>query len=368
LVELLVVIAIIGVLIALLLPAVQAAREAARRMSCASKQRQLSIAMHNYHSALDSVSGLAARHTRSNGSPCCPAAQLLSPHFWILPFIEQEALHQSVPMGNTAWLFVACATPYDAVVDNTLSIAAQTSVANFHCPSDGGLKKMTTIATNTAVNFGATTAPPTLIPTATNNYMFCTGSATGVNYDIFFPTDGTFYQDSATNFESMSDGTSNVIVLSEAIVGDGTPLASGGIRPPDNQPYLRTALSEDRGLNATFQNKQGELFNDGLAVYENPDLDSVCSGEEKFVGWRGYLWLSARSPATLFSTYSTPNPIHPDWGTRPTYGFYAARSFHTNGVNATLGDGSVKFITDNITRIVWQNYGKKNSGEVKGNL
>ncbi|MDR1483879.1 MAG: DUF1559 domain-containing protein [Planctomycetaceae bacterium] len=369
LVELLVVIAIVGVLIALLLPAVQAAREAARRMSCSNKQRQLGIAMHNYHSALGSVSGLAARHTRSNGSPCCPGAQLLSPHFWMLPFMEQESLHQSVPMGGTPWIFVACASPYDAVVDNTLSVATQTSIAGFNCPSDGGLKKMTTIATNTAVAFGATTAPSTLTPTATNNYMLCIGSATGTNYDIYWQTDGTFYQDSATSFESMEDGTSNVIVLSEAIVGDGTAINPGGSHP-GNQPYLRAALSTDRGKNETFKNYPGALFLEDADGTDraNPDLNSLCSSESRFVGWRGYMWISARAPATLFSTYSAPNPLHPDWGTRPVYGFYAARSFHPNGVNATLGDGSVKFVTDSITQAVWQNYGKINSGAVKGGL
>ncbi|MDR2643798.1 MAG: DUF1559 domain-containing protein [Planctomycetaceae bacterium] len=368
LVELLVVIAIIGVLIALLLPAVQAAREAARRMSCSNKQRQLGIAIHNYHTALGIIPGMAARHTRTNGSPCCPGAQLLSPHFWMLPFMEHESVYKSVPMGSTAWIFVACAYPYDAVVDSTISTAAQTSIAGFLCPSDGGLKKMSTIANNTTVSFSATSATLTLTQTATNNYMFCIGSATGANYDIFFPTDGMFYHDSLINFESIGDGTTNVIVLSESIVGDGTALDPGGSNP-GNQPYLRAALSSDRGKNDNFKNYQGALFQeDGGENLTNPDLDSLCSSESKFVGWRGYLWLSARSPATLFSTYSTPNPFHPDWGTRAVYGFYSARSFHPNGVNVTLGDGSVKFVTNDITRVVWQNYGKKNSGEVKSSL
>jgi hypothetical protein len=229
---------------------------------------------------------------------------------------------------------------------------------------------MTTIASDPSVSFSATSAPTTFTPTATNNYMFCIGSATGVNYDIFFQTDGTFHQASATSFESMGDGTTNVIILSEAIIGDGTPTTpTTPNNHPGNQPYLRAALSSDRGTNGTFKIYQGALFReDGGAINENPDLDLLCMGESTFVGWRGYLWLSARAPATLFSTYSSPNPLHPDWGTRPNYGFYAARSFHTNGVNATLGDGSVKFITDNITPTVWRNYGKINSGEVKGGL
>jgi hypothetical protein len=293
--------------------------------------------------------------------------------------MEQESLYESVPKGTKQWILVACANPFSGAVEETMSIAAQTSVAGFHCPSDAGLKLMTTIATNTtpAGSTGLWTGITCsgVTPTATNNYMFCIGSATGVNYDIFFPTDGTFYDDSVTSFESMGDGSSNVIVLSEAIVGDGTSTSSGGSHP-DSQPYLREALSSDRGNNNTFKNYQGALFRlDGAGGtagvyvgYENPDLNALTLTETTFVGWRGYLWFTARAPATLFSTYSSPNPLHPDWGTRSVYGFYAARSFHPNGVNATLGDGSVRFVTNNITQEVWRNYGKINSGEPKSGL
>jgi prepilin-type processing-associated H-X9-DG protein len=98
------------------------------------------------------------------------------------------------------------------------------------------------------------------------------------------------------------------------------------------------------------------------------DLAAELSTVAEVFGWRGYMWLSARAPATLFSTYSSPNPIHPDLGWRSVYGYYAARSFHPNGVNATLGDGSVRFVNNNIPQELWQNYGKINSSQVKGGL
>ncbi|MDR1924573.1 MAG: DUF1559 domain-containing protein, partial [Planctomycetaceae bacterium] len=191
LVELLVVIAIIGVLISLLLPAVQAAREAARKMKCSNNQRQIALAMHNYHDAQDNLPGLAARATRSNGSICCPGAQLLSPHFWQLPFSEQEALYDSLPKGETTsrWIFGKC-EPFNKGVADSASMVSQVPMPAFRCPSDPA-KNLTTTIANDMTDCPATTVS-SITPTATNNYMFCIGSATGTNYDIFFPTDGTF--------------------------------------------------------------------------------------------------------------------------------------------------------------------------------
>ncbi len=362
LVELLVVIAIVGVLLSLLLPAVQAAREAARRMQCNNNQKQMGIALHSYHASMKSLPGLAARAPRTNGSPCCPGAQLLSPHFRALPYMDQAALYDSVPQGDAAlrWLFRECATPYDAAVADTLSMASQVPVAGFRCPSDPAPNLMETIACNNTAGTLATATTAT--PTATNNYMFCIGSATGVNYDLFFRTDGTFYHDSSTGFESMSDGTSHVVVMSEAIVGDGTPLGTAPGHPGES-PYLRCALAADMGMNATFKNHQGAL---GVPV--DPDLDALTAAETDFYGWRGYLWIVARGPTTLFCTYSTPNPLHPDWGTRSVYGYYAARSFHAGGVNALFGDGSVHFVSDAVAQSNWRNWGKIDSGQSKTTL
>src|SRR5687767_8674035 len=97
LVELLVVIAIIGVLVALLLPAVQAARESARRMSCASNLRQLGLAMQNYH---DTSQAFPIGITNPNGS----VTTVVNNHWtWpsrILPYIEQSGLYQQLSVGH----------------------------------------------------------------------------------------------------------------------------------------------------------------------------------------------------------------------------------------------------------------------------
>jgi hypothetical protein len=308
-----------------------------------------------------------------NNAVCCHGGQTVSVYIRLLPFMEQQALDSLIPKNNDnsapgenlQWIYTQCPRPYNHVVVGQLNQASQVSVPAFRCPSDGGLRHMTTIATNLTTRPDTVAAPVT--PTATSNYMFCTSSGTNDNYGIYHRTDGTFYLDSRVGLESMTDGTSNVVVVSEAIIGDGTPL--GTERPNILTPWARCALAPDYGINSNqpapnFATQKALSNFDVYAV----DIADLAMGEAEFVGWRGYLWIAGRSFATFFDTYSPPNPMYPDWGTRPTYGFYAARSFHTGGVVATLGDGSVRFVSNSVNRTVWQNWGKISSGESKGAL
>jgi prepilin-type N-terminal cleavage/methylation domain-containing protein/prepilin-type processing-associated H-X9-DG protein len=194
LVELLVVIAIIGVLVALLLPAVQAAREAARRMSCSNNLKQLGLAMHNYHDALGSFpfgfSDLEALWTAP-----------------ILPYIEQQPLHstlifQESGVGN--WNSgsantVACATP----------------VGMFRCPSMPIPMFLT--------NEGITNRVPV-------SYRGCAGSNVYSDDRSTLPTgipagaraleeinlNGMFWGNSAIRLADVMDGTSNTIMIGES--------------------------------------------------------------------------------------------------------------------------------------------------------
>ena len=127
LVELLVVIAIIGVLVALLLPAVQAAREAARRMSCASNLRQVGLAMHNYHDTnktfpIGVSNDIPGDGNGSNSNWTWPAR--------ILPFIEQTALYSQINVGIGNAPLPTAGTP--------LAQALMTSIPIYMCPSDPG--------------------------------------------------------------------------------------------------------------------------------------------------------------------------------------------------------------------------------------
>jgi hypothetical protein len=197
----------------------------------------------------------------------------------------------------------------------------------------------------------------------------CSGSATDKYYDHNHPTDGAFSYDVWHGSEKMIDGVSNVIIFSETIIGDGSMAYSGrviGSSTPPNpmKPWTRS------GYSATGQFPAGVWQTQpGLSGFtDNPDIPSLIAGTTTWIGWRGSIWLSGRPYATQFSTYSPPNPPHPDWGTRTSFGFYSARSFHVGGVQVVKGDVSGTFVTSTVDRQIWQDLGKTNSGKAKGGL
>ena len=390
LIELLVVLAIIGILIALLIPAVQAARETARRISCSNKQKQLGLAMHNYADANKKLPTFAVMAKRTGtvaegASPpeaaCCFGAKATSVLSRLLPYLEQQQMFSQIP--NCEWVYLNCgqdhirlnAMPYNGT---SMAAAGRIPIPAFRCPSDGGPNTMNTIAVfaagprtvTTAGNREATLDPGAASETATTNYMACTGSATDTYYDMNHPTDGTFSYQIWKGFEMMTDGTSNVMVFSESIIGDGSLDSDGGtIRPSTPpapmQPWTRC------GQSTAGQRAAPEWANmPGLSTIEpNPDVRTLLSAHtEYWAGWRGSIWLSGRPSATSYSAYSTPNPPYADWGTRNAYGFFSARSFHTGGVNVTLGDGSTSFINNTVNLQVWRTLSKTNSAETMPGL
>ena len=390
LIELLVVIAIIGILIAMLIPAVQAAREASRRMSCSNKQKQLGLALHNYtdsHKRLPTFAVMAKRTgTIAEGaSPpeaaCCFGAKATSVLSRLLPYLEQTAVFAQIP--NCEWVYLNCAQDHirlNAWSYNGTSMAAvgRVPVSAFRCPSDGGPNTMNTIAVYAAPpravsstgNREATFDPGEASETATTNYMACTGSATGTFYDLNHPTDGAFSYEIWKGFEMMVDGTSNVMVFSESIIGDGSLEWNGAeinlsMPPAQMQPWTRSGHST-----AGQRSAPDWASIPGLTTIEpNPDVRVLLTANTSaWAGWRGSIWLSGRPSATTYSAYSTPNPPYADRGMRNAYGFFAARSFHPGGVNVTLGDGSTSFINNTIDLQVWRKLSKVNSAEIVARL
>lgn len=196
LVELLVVIAIIGVLVALLLPAVQQAREAARRMQCSNNLKQIGLGMHNYHDTFNSFpAGTYA---------CCWGTWQVA----MLPFIEQNNLYEQYNINDK---FVTSTSRYSGS-DNTDVTTVRLDA--FTCPSDTPNKPLSSGITshNYGANFGNT------------GYA----QQADLNGVIFRQAPFSYISNNATpkyyGFQSIVDGTSNTLLVAEKLQGTGQDL------------------------------------------------------------------------------------------------------------------------------------------------
>jgi len=326
LIELLVVIAIIGVLVALLLPAVQSAREAARRSQCINNLKQIGLGLHNYHSALEVFPmGCSAQNYDvsavddwSNWS-----AQAL-----LLPYMEQKPIYDSINFNCSA-----VRGPLNA----TNSTALRTRIKSYLCPSDG----------NAGVN-------------NINNYLASQGTTTqGLPRQ---PT-GMFANLTAFSLANVTDGSSNTIAFSEILVGDpqnnATKISNGVVNVTDPGG----ASIQDAFTNPT-------AVNNGITSCTNDYRTK--SGTNDFKNNQGQYWGWGTNSITIFNTIVTPNSTQARWGScrfgcggcgPDASNFVNAKSNHAGGVNVLLADGSVKFIKDSVTQRVWWALGTKAGGE-----
>jgi prepilin-type N-terminal cleavage/methylation domain-containing protein len=327
LVELLVVIAIIGVLVALLLPAVQAAREAARRSQCLSNLRQLGLALHGYALA-NRVFPPGFCITRgtvlsgNNGS--------WSIHGRVLPYLEQGGAYMQVRL-DVAW---------DA---QTATGVPTARVPVFHCPSE----------VNDRVRVDAS-GKPYAYP---QNYGFNFGTwlvwdpATGQGGD------GMFFVNSAITPGDVTDGLSNTLAAAE--VRTFTSYFRNTADPGPAVPSSPTALA---AMAAGAQFKLG------------PELNQNTGHTE---------WADGRVHHSGVTTVFTPNTVVPythsdgrtydiDYNSRQegqsatarTYAAVTARSFHVGAVNILLMDGSCRPCSDEVGLAVWRAQGTRAGGEV----
>ena len=322
LIELLVVIAITGVLVALLLPAVQAAREAARRSSCANNLKQIGLALHNYHAALGSFpvgflypSGPVPPETSPQQYRWSALAQMT-------PYLELTSLYHALnfdlPLahrpttGNSPfWPFY----PANAT-------AMATHVATFLCPSDG--------------------APAPSADSGPTNYAFCTGS--GGNGGDATGADGVFVLGRSISVAELLDGSSATVAASEQPLGIAGPYSQPAPVPipsPPERTFARVAAA--------------------------PLTDSACAVAG--AGWlfsKGSGWWDGDYLNTLYNHHQPPDSRRPDCITYHNPGWKAARSYHAAGVNALFCDGHVRFIRDSIEPTTWQSLATRKGGEVIG--
>ena len=327
LIELLVVVAIIGVLIALLLPAIQKVREAANRTKCQNNLRQVAVAMHHYESARGHFPpAFRGELNPFYGNPAY--FDSWSPLAELNPFLEQTAIYNQMDLTLPTY---ESTIPFNITAPNRFAV--EQTVKLFLCPSD----KMEPVTSGPA--YGV----PVLGPT---NYAFCNGS--GTNGGSPWDADGAFVANRRLRVADIADGTSNTAMLSESTLGEGAESATGP--PPAPLATVYAYLS-------------------GLALSEATCAQATLWNVERR---RGFMWASGEIRCTSYNHYLPPNAPQADCVTlelRPgperytALGWRAARSRHEGGVNLALCDGSVRFVPDNIDLAVWRALSTRADGE-----
>lgn len=288
LVELLVVIAIIGVLVALLLPAVQAAREAARRTQCTNNMKQIALAVHNFHD----TKGYLPSSVRPSGLTPLPRIAGLT---FLLPYIEQQTMFDS----------------YDRTVNwshvNNLPVTSL-PVKSYQCPSSPDPKRLD--GDPQLSPWSQLVAVSDYSPTISVDQRLVTLGL------VDFAGHGILTKNGEPRMADVTDGLSNTILYAESA---GRPFIYRKGRKIGNLPADR--------INAGGWSRPASDFSVDGSSYDGALLPGPCpmnctNGE----------WVGSAFP-------------HPYYGTEGTAEPYA---FHPGGANFALGDGSVRFITETI--------------------
>lgn len=380
LVELLVVIAIIGVLVALLLPAVQAAREAARRMQCTNHIKQFALGAHNH---ADITSGLFPIGARGNNQ--------LTWTVFVLPFVEQTAMYDAMSTGITAYGAHPTGYARGYVHDasdpknggyfdrrQNYSLWQKGTPSIYMCPSSEKNEWYGGSLANANGSGNHEFVPKT-------NYLACGGS-TAVASNAYADTANLASRFGwALNYNAFG-GSGDTQSCRGALfgIGEWKPNNMSQGSDTEEEHFLKIGRAMDE---PDYGKVSMAMATDGLSntLAFSETLQTNIARVSTFGGdYRGAATM--RGDAAFFTTYFEPNtkqrdevfqssgshceesinPKAPCQTSPVTTGYttrYSARSFHPGGVNAAKGDGSVQFYSETVSRVVWRAMGTANGGE-----
>jgi len=309
LVELLVVIAIIGVLIALLLPAVQSAREAARRTQCTNNLKQMGLALHMYQDQVK-VLPMGAYDEQGAGWTC-----------YILPYVEQQNLYSTLQFIESEagqWAHPTDVIPESVRATRPNMRATETVIPGYRCPSAGVAQHVKYISSDNWHTLGR--VPGSYLGSAS-------GLETNQNQRQMRKVDGMIFTNSGIRIGDATDGLSNTMLVGETLPDD-TPSEVREPHQGSNADHWYIG-SDDIDIGDDFSEFLGST-----GVRMNIYLDKLRTGEV------------------------------PADGTGPMQLSYG--SAHPGGCHILLGDGSARFVSESVDKVTWSNLGNREDGVALG--
>jgi prepilin-type processing-associated H-X9-DG protein len=326
LIEILIVIATIAILIGLLLPSVQKVREAAARKQCENNLRQIGLALINYENANNVLPPA--------GRPFTPPPPLVhSVHARLLPFLEQQAVHQLIDFSKPPIFFPNEMPPskgnYTASIARIKTFLCSFDITDGHLPDEAGLA-----------------LSPEGVPTSDNyfgtNYVACVGSGSeAVEWGKFAKSDGLFGE-TPLRLEDVKDGLATTAAFSETRIGSGSRSDVGHqmiVLKGDTAPTDHDCLFGPGNFGVTFS--------------------SARAGR----------WINGQYGDTVYNHHLLPNDKWSDCiNGAHTAGQMAARSLHTGGVNVLFADVSVHFVVNSVAPKTWKALATRAGKDIPGDF
>lgn len=328
LIEVLVVVAILAILIALLLPAVQQARESARRVQCRNHLKQIGLALWNYHDQ-HRLFPRMCYSTRGGGSADVTGWQGISAQTMLLPQLDLATLFHRLNLNV-----------HSLSIEPNVTLRKQL-ISTFLCPSDFGTRQGSPPGNNYVFSGGPSLVMLSPIP----------GNSAGSPSILEREQIGLFNMRRSIAARDCTDGMSNTIAASEALIGDGNAsqyqlgdLVRGVPFPAGFPNTFATADQLSRYAGACVANQDSH--------FSSPHTE----------------WINGMPGQTAFNTLNPPNSLSPDChecvncGWYDSRGLWTARSRHPGGVHALIADGTVRFLSNSIDLQIWQALGAISDG------